>query len=279
MCSLQGEVKYLKDKMNKAERLSFLTKVLVENPSQVFTLQYFSELLECAKSTLSEDFDVIGKLFVSMEVGQIFSISGALGGVYFSPTLSSDQIQSVKEELCDLLNDKKRIITGGYLYMNDLFYDPKKLKKIARSMVTQFAHLDFDYVVTIETKGIPLAIILASLLNKPVVVVRKSARLTEGPTIQMNYITASRSIKTMALPIKSIERKSKILFVDDFMKAGGTAKGVIDLMKEFEVEVVGVAVVMATKEPVKKLIEHYYALIEFDGINEETQTVRIFPKN
>lgn len=267
------------NKMNKAERLSFITRILVGNPSKVFTLQYFSDLLECAKSTLSEDIDVIGKLFLSMDVGQIISLSGASGGVFFTPTITKDQIQAVKEDLCQLLNDKKRIITGGYLYMNDIFYNPKKLQKIAQSLVTEFIHHEFDYVVTIETKGIPLATILAGMLNKPVIVVRKSARLTEGPTIQMNYVTASKVIKTMALPIRSIERGSKILFVDDFMKAGGTAKGVIDLMKEFEVEVVGVAVVMATKEPVKKLIDNYYALIEFEGINEELQTVKIFPKN
>ena len=41
---------------------------------------------------------------------------------------------------------------------------------------------------------------------------------------------------------------SKVLFVDDFMKAGGTAKGVTDLMKECEAEVVGIGVVMTTAE-------------------------------
>ncbi len=266
------------NKLSKAERLSFITRMLVDNPSKIYTLQYFSDRLDCAKSTMSEDIDIIGKLFITMEVGQIISLSGASGGVYFSPTLTEHQIQEVKEELCELLNDQKRIITGGYLYTNDVFYNPKRLQKIAKSLVTQFMHKEFDYVVTIETKGIPLATILAGMLNKPVIVVRKSARLTEGPTIQMNYITASKSIKTMALPIKSIERGSKILFVDDFMKAGGTAKGVIDLMKEFEVEVVGVAVVMATKEPSKKRIDNYYALIEFEGIDEEKHTVKIFPK-
>ena len=52
------------NKMNKAERLSFITRILVDNPSKVYTLQHFAELLDCAKSTLSEDIDVIGKLTV-----------------------------------------------------------------------------------------------------------------------------------------------------------------------------------------------------------------------
>jgi purine operon repressor len=163
--------------------------------------------------------------------------------------------------------------------MNDIFYDPNRLKKIARVILTSFLHHEIDYVVTIETKGIPLATVLANMLNKPIIVVRKSARLTEGPTIQMNYLAGStKTIKTMALPIRALERGSKVLFVDDFMKAGGTAKGVIDLMKEFEVEVVGVSVVLATKEPVKKLVEKYYALVELENIDEESRTISIYPK-
>lgn len=272
-------MKIVNNKLNKAERLSYITKMLVDHPSKVFTLQYFSDILDCAKSTLSEDVDQIGKLLKSTELGEINSISGASGGVFFSPTLTDKQIEEEKNELCKILHDKKRIITGGYLYMNDIFYDPNRLKKIARVILTSFLHHEIDYVVTIETKGIPLATVLANMLNKPIIVVRKSARLTEGPTIQMNYLAGStKTIKTMALPIRALERGSKVLFVDDFMKAGGTAKGVIDLMKEFEVEVVGVSVVLATKEPVKKLVEKYYALVELENIDEESRTISIYPK-
>ncbi len=271
-------MKIVNNKLNKAERQAFITKILVESPARVFTLQYFSDILDCAKSTLSEDVDVIGKLFKNTEMGEIFSLSGASGGVYYAPTYTPSQMEDVKIELCKHLNDKKRIITGGYLYMNDIFYDPRMLKKIARVMATSFLRQEIDYVVTIETKGIPLATVLADILNKPIIVVRKSARLTEGPTIQMNYLGSSKTIKTMALPIRALERGSKVLFVDDFMKAGGTAKGVIDLMKEFEVKVVGVSVVMATKEPVKKLVENYYSLIELEDIDEEKRIIKVHPK-
>jgi len=265
-------------KFSKAERLSLITKILVENPSKIFTLQYFSEILECAKSTLSEDIDIIENIFKTKGLGIINSISGAAGGIYYVPTFTKERIHEFSLELCEKLKQKDRIITGGYLYMNDIVYDPNILRKIARCMATYYINEKIDYIITIETKGIPIAITLGEVLNKPVVVVRKSARLTEGPTIQMNYVTGSaKSIKTMALPIKSIKRGTKVLFVDDFMKAGGTAKGIIDLMKEFDIEVVGVSVVMATKEPTKKLINEYYYLIELHEVNEETNDIIIFP--
>lgn len=269
----------MKNKFKKSERISFITKTLVENPSKVITLHHFSEQLNCAKSTICEDINVISQLFEEKETGKIYSISGASGGIYYSPVYTDEQIEEVKADLCDLLNDKWRIITGGYLYMNDIFYNPILLRKIARIMATTFIHKEIDYIVTIETKGIPLATVLGSILNKPIIVVRKSARLTEGPTIQMNYLAgSSKTIKTMALPIRALKEYSKVLFVDDFMKAGGTAKGVIDLMKEFKVNVVGVSVVMATKEPAKKLVENYYSLIELEYINEDKQIIKIYPK-
>lgn len=260
--------------------MSYITKTLVENPSRVYTLQYFAGRLDCGKSTVSEDAFMIGKLFEDLKLGEINSISGASGGICFLPTLTAEQIRNLQEDLCDLINDKKRIIPGGFLYMNDLFFNPRGLKAVARAMVSQFHKLEFDYVVTIETKGIPLATILGEMLNKPIIVIRKSSRMTEGPTIQMNYLTGSlRTIKTMVLPLRAIERGSKVLFVDDFMKAGGTAKGVIDLMKELDVEVVAIGVVMSTKEPETKLVDSFYSLIELESIDEKEETIRIIPKS
>jgi purine operon repressor len=120
---------------------------------------------------------------------------------------------------------------------------------------------------------------IGRLLNKPVVIIRKSARLTEGTTIQMNYMASStKAFKTMALPLKSIQRESRVLFVDDFMKAGGTAKGVFDLLKELDIEVIAKAFVMATKEPKQKLIDNYYALVELEDIDVKNQTISIYPR-
>jgi purine operon repressor len=266
--------------MSKSERIAYITKLLVENPSKVFTLQFFADTLGCAKSTLSEDVNIIDHLYSRMGIGKINSISGASGGVYYSPVFNKKEDNDVAVELCELFKDNRRIIPGGYLYGNDIFYDTDKLLKISKSMATFFQGQEFDYIVTIETKGIPVAISLARLLNKPVVVVRKSARLTEGPTIQMNYLTGSmKAIKTMALPIKSMKRGSKALLVDDFMKAGGTAKGIIDLMKEFDVSVIGVAVVMSTKYPEKKLIKKYYSIVELEEVDEIEQIIKIVPRN
>ncbi|MDA3847598.1 MAG: pur operon repressor [Vallitaleaceae bacterium] len=268
----------MEKKLSKSERLSIMTHYFVQNPSKVFTLQFFSELLDSAKSTLSEDIDILRHLFEKQSLGIIKSISGAAGGLYYSPIYNAEQMEAAALDLCTLLRDESRIIIGGFLYTTDILYTPSILETIARSITTKFVDTEIDYIVTVETKGIPLAMMIGRLLHKPVVTIRKSARLTEGTTIQMNYMASSNgAIKTMALPIKSIHRESKVLFVDDFMKAGGTAKGVIDLLRELNIEVMGKAFVMATKEPAVKLIDDYYAMVELDHIDEEKNKIFIYP--
>lgn len=268
----------MEKKISKTERIAMITKVLIEHPSKLYTLQYFSDMLDCAKSTLSEDIKSIEASFEKHRSGRIFSVSGAAGGVYYLPLISKEAILEIKNDLCEQLSKPERIIPGGYLYMNDILYDTGWLYRIAGAIISSYDVNQIDYVVTIETKGIPLATVIAGMLNIPIVVIRKSARLTEGTTLQMNYVTGSKkSIKTMALPIKSIDRGANVLFVDDFMKAGGTTKGVIDLMKEFDATVVGVAMMMSQKTNDKKLINNYFALVELDGIDEITEEITIRP--
>ncbi len=265
-------------RMQKNERIGVITQILTENPNKIFTLTYFAELLSSAKSTLSEDLDIIQEIFNTFQLGRIETISGAAGGVIYRPTMGKEQIAKFCEELCSLLRDSKRVIPGGYIYMNDIVYSPQISSKIGRALANEFYGLDVDMIVTIETKGIPIALMTARALNKPLVVVRKEARLTEGTVIHMNYISgSSKRIQTMSLPKRSIPKGSKVIFIDDFMKAGGTVRGIIDLMKEFEAEVVGVGVFMATAEPENKLLDRYQALLLLDHVNEDQKEIHIRP--
>ena len=64
----------------------------------------------------------------------------------------------------------------------------------------------------------------------------------------------SGAIGTMSLSRRAVKEGSRCLIVDDFLKGGGTAKGMVDLMHEFGVEVVGQTFVMSTAKPLKKRI-------------------------
>ncbi len=264
-------------KVQKHDRVSVITNILTNNPNKIFTLTHFCDIFKCAKSTLSEDLDIIKDIFRNYELGSIETVSGAAGGVYYNPLMTKEQMQDFTKKLCEFINTPDRIIPGGYIYTNDLLYSPHISKNIGTALASLFKHVQFDYVITVETKGIPIALMTAMVLNKPMVVVRNQSKLTDGTVIHMNYITGSNHrIKTMCLSTRAIKKGCKVLFIDDFMKAGGTAKGIIDLMLEFEAEVVGVGVLMATKAPTEKLVEDFKTLLWLDTVDENNKVVDIY---
>ena len=66
--------------------------------------------------------------------------------------------------------------------------------------------------MTVATKGIPIAHAIANYLNVPVVVVRSDSKVTEGPTVSINYVSgSSKRIQTMALAKRSLEEGSKCI--------------------------------------------------------------------
>ena len=264
-------------KVQKNERIGVISSILTDNPNQIFTFTYFCDLFNCAKSTISEDIDVIKEIFMEYELGTIETISGAAGGVVYNPLMNFEQMKKFTHELCEIVEQSERIIPGGYIYTNDMLYSPQISKKIGTALASMFNGIEIDYIITVETKGIPIALMTARALNKPMVVVRNQSKLTDGTVIYMNYITGSNHrIKTMCLSTRAIKKGSKVLFIDDFMKAGGTAKGIIDLMQEFQAEIVGVGVLMATKEPERKLVDDFKTLLWLETMDEINKKVNIY---
>lgn len=264
------------DKIQRNERLAVIIKTLCDNPNKIYTLGYFSEMFGSAKSTISEDLELLQKTFLKNSMGNICTISGAAGGVKYVPYINDDDIKVTLEDLAKELSHPDRVLPGGFLYMLDIIYNPAWVNKIAIMFASKFANLELDYVITVETKGIPLAFATAQYLNVPLVIVRHYNEVTDGASVNINYASGSaKKIQTMVLPMKSLKRNSKILFIDDFMKAGGTAKGIIELANQFDSEVVGIGVMIETDQPNKKLVENHYSLVTLNTRLELQENTKI----
>ena len=128
--------------------------------------------------------------------------------------------------------------------------------------------------MTIETKGIPIALMTAEILNVPLVIIRKNIKVTEGSTVNINYISGStKIIQTMSLSRKALREMSKVLIIDDFMKGGGTVRGIYEMMEEFNVEVAGTGVLISTMSPEKKLVNNYTSLMILKDVDEENRKI------
>lgn len=266
------------EKWRRSERVSVMTKYLLERPNTLLSLNVFTELFQAAKSSISEDVSIIRDVFQQFGYGRIETLAGANGGVIFYPQVSPQEKLEFLENLAKKLADPARILPGGYLYMTDVVFDAQIAQKVGEIFAEHFADQEPQYVVTVETKGIPLAIMTARALNLPLVIIRDGSKVTEGSAVSVNYVTgSSRNIRTMSLARRALPVESRVIIIDDFMKAGGTAKGMIELLNEFKAEVLGMGVLIDTELPTKKLVDSYYSLLKLSKVDETTRTISLKP--
>ena len=265
------------EKMKRAERMVAVLQVLMSKPNTLIPLTVLAERFGAAKSTISEDLLAVKESLQFTGQGRLETVSGAAGGVRYIPEISAKEAREFLLELAERLSSQDRVLAGGFLYMTDLLYDPAVLRPLGLIFAGYFREKKPEVVVTIETKGIPLALVTAEALGVPMVIIRHGNKVTEGTAVSINYVSgSSKRIQSMTLGRRALEPGRRVLIIDDFMKAGGTALGMINLLKEFEANVVGVGVLMETpreKEP--KLVEDYLSLLELKELDPVKAIVKV----
>lgn len=260
----------------RIERVVALTKLLADHPYRLFSFSYFCKMFNVAKSTLSEDVLAVKSGMELYGLGRVETMSGAAGGVRFVPGHLTQDDDSFLEALSAKLKQPDRILPGDMLYTTDLMCQPNIVIRLGEIIMSRLENLEPDCVMTVETSGIPLAMSVARAFNVPLVVARHRSDVTEGSTVNINYVSgSSKTIQTMAMPKRALQSGSKVLIVDDVMKGGGTAKGMVALAEEVGAKVVGKAFLIATAEPERKLVEEYTTLFILHGVDEESRTIKI----
>lgn len=259
------------EKLNRNSRVVIITKILMGNPNKIMGLNHFSELLNAAKSTISEDVVIVREILEKLSMGRVETIAGAAGGIKFIPLMGKEEVKKLLDELCELASNDARIVPGNFLYVTDIMFNPSIISKAAIVLTSYFTNVNTDYVITVETKGVPLAYEVAKCLGVPLITARKDSKVTEGSTVSINYVSGtSGRIQQMCLSRKAIKPGSKCIFIDDFMRGGGTAKGIIDLLGEFDSELVGIGVLINNRLTTNKIIKEYISLVDIIEIDKES---------
>lgn len=265
------------DRIRRNERMTAMMKLLSGTPNRIFTLNSFCELFGAAKSTMSEDVDLLRQVAEGFDLGEVETVTGAAGGVRYRPTVSRAKARQYIGELCEKLSGTERVLPGGFLYYSDILSTPETVNRMGEIIATEFYRTEPDFVLTMETKGIPVAFATANALGVPLVIARHSSRVYEGSAVNISYVSGSGSIETMSLSRRAVKEHQQALIVDDFLKGGGTARGMVELMREFNVTVAGMAFVMATAAPEKKRISGEKALMTLEITDGESATALVKP--
>lgn len=267
-------------KVRRSDRLIDMTRYLLERPHTLVPLTYFSKRYDSAKSSISEDLAIVRRVFANRQTGILETVPGAAGGVRFIPTIGETEAERFITEMAHRLSETDRLLPGGYVYLSDLLGTPDVLRQIGRLIATQYLDAKVDAVMTVATKGIPIAQSVSQYLDVPFVIVRRDSKITEGSTVSVNYVSASSArIEKMELSKRSLPAGSRVLIVDDFMKGGGTVNGMRSLIKEFDAELVGISVFAEGNFSGDRMVTDYTSLIRVDEVDTKANTLHAIAGN
>ncbi|KMQ40254.1 purine operon repressor [Oenococcus oeni] len=225
---------------------------------------------------MSEDLTILKKTLKERGVGLLETIPGAAGGAKFYPYILEREADEFVNDMLKQVNDETRVLPGGYVYLSDLLGKPSVLRQVGRLVATEYLNTDIQAVMTAATKGVPMAAAVAEQLNVPFVIVRSGEnKVTEGPTVSVNYLTgSSKHVEKMELSRRSLPTGLNILIVDDFMKAGGTINGMKTLAKEFDFDVKGVAI-FAEGRAQERQVDDFTSLLHVDTNLDSGEVIKV----
>ena len=146
-----------------------------------------------------------------------------------------------KTQLKDLIRDVPDFPKKGIIFkdITTLLNNKDGFKKAVSLLAKKFKKENIDQVVAVESRGFIFAGALAYKLGAGFVPVRKKGKLpykTKSVAYQLEYGT-----DTLEIHEDAISPNARVLIVDDLLATGGTVGAVIDLLKQQQVNIVGIA--------------------------------------
>ncbi len=263
------------EKFKRNERLAVMTKVLTSAPNRIFTLSHFCEMFGAAKSTVSEDVAILADTLRTFKMGTLETVTGAAGGMRYRPLVQEGEGRTFMEGICEQLRQSGRVLPGGFLYVSDVLSDPQLVSGMGRIFAAEYYDAGIDFVLTMETKGIPVALMTAEALHVPLIIARRSSKVYEGSAVNINYVSGKGGIETMSLSRRAVREGSTALVVDDFMRGGGTARGMLSLLEEFNCKCAGMCFVMAMENAGKTMENQKSLMIMSNIVDGQAADIRV----
>jgi adenine phosphoribosyltransferase len=151
-------------------------------------------------------------------------------------------------ELRDLIRDVPGFPQPGIIFrdITPLLGDRDALREAVRLMSSRWKGHGVEMVAATESRGFIFGTAMAVELGAGFIPVRKAGRLP-WKTRSVEYTLEYRS-DVLHIHEDALDRGRRVLVVDDLIATGGTARAVVDLVRELGGIVVGVGVLIELSE-------------------------------
>lgn len=141
-----------------------------------------------------------------------------------------------------------RSLEGGLLKVDGFLnhrIDTNFIMDAAREFVGRFKGAQIDKVITIEAGGIAPALMVAHLLEVPMIYAKKKQPETMSNAITAEVFSYTKSEPAIVSLSRDYLRKGdRVLFIDDFLANGNAAAGIIYLIEQAEAQLVGMGFII-----------------------------------
>ena len=171
-------------------------------------------------------------------------------------------------------NIKKTIRTIPHFPMKGIMFrdittllkDANAFKETIDALVDRYRHQSFDVVAGIESRGFIIAGVIAYLLGKGFIPIRKPGKLP-AETYRVDY-ELEYGNDAIEMHKDSVNQGSRVLIVDDLLATGGTMKAACEIVEKAGGIVVECAFIVDLPDlKGREKLKNYpvFALVEFEG--------------
>jgi len=204
---------------------------------------------------------VLKKEFSYDELSPVFNLSPSLlsqyinGRILPSTERAKEIINKFHETLLPKLLDRKLKLTNGVIDISKIISDTQLLSLVASVVVEDFSNA--EKVLTVETDGIPLAVLIAEKIGVDIAIAKHRKEIGVRDFIEIKRVFSSGLYSYLYLPKNILKPSEKILVVDDIIRSGATISALLDACRVAKANPIGAFALVAVRSAVNKLTQLY----------------------
>jgi adenine/guanine phosphoribosyltransferase-like PRPP-binding protein len=188
---------------------------------------------------------------------------------------SMDRARNLREKLAEITSPaealRRRLVLDeeGYFDNTPIVSEIAWLKTIANHAVERFAGRRVTKVLTAAVDGVPVASLVANLLEVDLVIAKSTREVGITDFAEESFTQGASAVRrSLYVPKRSIGRRDSFVIIDDVVRTGNPVKALVNLVTGQRGDIAGVYVIVAVGDVWRVVLGRIIDRYSFDTFIE-----------